>query len=229
MPAYTSAANHKVISLVQGFPTYLFGGWPLTTPATRFLISQVQITSDVATITGTIVEGNIPTVGQLITVQQVQSDGGVFNVTAVAITAVSINLATGQGTISFALTQANYGPDATPNAAGLALVFQSETSETLAAQASVPCTLPIQDPKTDSARTVTAAVSFPSAPTAVTVNLQMALMDIDSEYVNVSSTPIVSATNVGNVAQYSLNTARFYRFKNTSLTGTGTIIAKLMF
>lgn len=227
MPSYDKSGSHVVKALVQGVPNYLFGSWPMTVAPTRFLITQVQAALTVATITGSIIEGNVPTVGSLITVKGVQSNGGLFNVTAVAISAVSINASTGVGTISYTYTGTTFGPDNSPAAAGLATVPQPEVGETLVAGASIPCTLPVQDPKTDSARTITVAISFPTAPTTVTVDLQAAIFDIDSEYTK-QGTSIVSATNVGNVAQFTLNTARFYRFNTSALTGSGTIVGKIL-
>jgi hypothetical protein len=245
MPAYSKAAGHKVIALVQGFPAYLFGGWGPSSPAggglivapTRFLISQVQIATNVATITGTVIEGNIPTVpaanqpASLISITQTQTGGGEFNVTAVAITAVSINASTGIGTITFPLTGSNIGPVAD---AGIAIIAQPEYGDALVNGASIPCTMPVQDPKTDSARTVSVVCSFPSLPTAATVNLQWAIMDIDSEYENFGTTAVATvaggAVTVGPGLQFSLNMSRFYRLNATGVSGgtNPTIIGKIL-
>jgi len=233
MPAYDVSAGHKVIALVQGFASYLYGGWPLITANTRFLITSVQATLTAATITGAVVEGNIPVVGALITVAQVQSNSGLFQIKGAAITAVSINATTGIGTISYTYTGTTFGPDSSPAAAGLATIVQPETSETNAIGFSIPCTMPVQDPKTDSARTVSVVIAFPSLPTTCTVFLQWAISDQNSEYENFSSTPIATvsggAVTTGPGAQYSLNMARFYRLNVATLTGgPGTIIGKIL-
>lgn len=235
MPAYSKVPGHLVSALVEGFPQYLFGGWPLGKSTTKFLVSQVALTSNVATVTGTVIEGEIPTVpaaGQpssLITIVGTSSNSGAFNVTAVAITAVSINAATGQGTISFALTHANVSATAD---AGMAYVPQPETAEAIVAGSSVPVTIPIQDSRTDASRTVDVVISFPTLPTAATVNLQWAIFDQDSEYANVSTTPVAvvagSAITGGPSAQYTLNQGRFYRLNVSGLTGSGTIIGKVL-
>lgn len=224
MPSYDKLGNHKVAALVQGFPTYLFGGWPLFTAPTRFLITQVQLTTNVATITGSIIEGNIPTVPaanqpqSLISVRQTQSNAGLFNVSGVAITAVNINSSTGIGTISFPLTNANIG---LTNDAGIAVINQPETAEALANGASVPCTMPVQDPKTDSARTISVVCAFPSLPTTATVDLQGAILDIDSEYSKLGNVATVSggAITAGPLAQFQLNQVRYYRLNVSSVTG----------
>ena len=243
MPSYTKAGSHPVRALVAGFPTYLWGGWGPASPAgsglitapTRFLINQVQLTTNVATITGTVIEGNIPTVpaaGQpssLITVTGTQTSAGVFNVTAVAIASVTIALGTGQGTITYPLTNANIG--ATVDA-GIAVIPLPETAEALANGASVPCTMPVQDPKTDSARTINAVVAFPSLPTTATVTLQGAQFDQDSEYQDLGTVATVAGGGVtaGPSAQFTLNQARFYRFNVSNVAGgsSPTIIARLL-
>src|ERR1700677_1795031 len=235
MPAYSKVPGHLVSLLVEGVPQYLFGGCPLGKSPPKFLVSQVALTTNVATVTGTVIEGEIPTVpaaGQpssLISIVGTSSNGGAFNVTAVAVTAVSITASTGAGTISFALTHANVSATAD---AGMAYIPQPETAETLVAGASVPITIPVQDPRTDSARTVDVVVSFPTLPTGATVNLQWAIFDQDSEYANVSTTPVAvvagSSITGGPSAQYTLNSARFYRLNVSGLTGSGTIIGKVL-
>ena len=243
MPYYNKAAGHKVVALVQGFPAYLFGGWGPSSPAggglivapTRFLINTVAITSNVATITGTVIEGNIPTVPatqqpqSLISITQTQSNAGLFNVTAIAITAVNINSSTGIGTISFALTNANIAATAD---AGIAIIAQPEFGDVCQNGSSVPCTMPVQDPKTDSARTVSVVVAFPSLPTTATVILQGAIMDIDSEFASLGNVATVSggAITAGPNAQFTLNQMRFYRLNVASVTGgtNPTIIGKVL-
>lgn len=245
MPSYDKAsAFHKVIALVQGFPAYLFGGWGTPSPAgaglilapTRFLITQVQLTTNVATITGQIIEGNIPTVPatnqpqSLISVRQTSSNGGLFNVSGVAISAVNINATTGIGTISFPLVNANIG--ATPDA-GIAVINQPETAENLVNGASISCTMPVQDPKTDSARTVSVVVAFPSLPTTATVDLQWAVQDQDSEFTKFGTSVAVvtgGAVSQGPSQQFSLNMSRFYRLNVSGVTGgtNPSITAKIL-
>lgn len=232
MPAYDKLGNHKVLALVQGFPTYLFGGWGPSSPygsalikaPTRFLITQVQLTTNVATITGTVIEGDIPTVpaanqpASLISVRQTSSNAGLFNVSGVAISAVSINLNTGVGTISFPLTNANIGATAD---AGIAVINQPETADALVNGASVPCTMPVQDPKTDSSRTINVVVAFPSLPTTATVVFQAAQLDQDPEYFTIGTVATVSAGAIsqGPSQQFQLNQARFFRLNVSGVTG----------
>lgn len=226
MPAYDKSGFHVVRALVQGVPLYLFGSWPISVAPTRFLITQVSAALTVATITGAVIEGNIPVVGALISIRQTSSNGGLFNVTNAAITAVAINSTTGIGTIQFTYGGTTFGPDSSPAAAGLAIIPQPEVGETLVAGASIACTMPVQDPKTDSARTISVALGFPTPPTSVTVDLQAAIFDQDSEYTKQGTS--ITTTNAPVVAEFTLNTARFYRFNVSNLVGSGTIIAKIL-
>lgn len=227
MPFYDSGAGHRVLSLVQGVPSYLFGSWPMDAAPTRFLITQVQLTTNVATITGSVIEGDIPAVGSLISIRQTQSNGGLFNVSQVAITAVSINATTGIGTISFGLTNANIGATAD---AGTAVIPKPETADTMANGASIPFTFPVQDPKTDSARTISAMIGFPTLPTAAVVDLQWAIYDQAAEFIPLGNVATVSngAITAGPGQQFSLTQSRFYRFNISGLVGSGTIVGKVL-
>lgn len=225
----TSSARRPPKLLVAGLPTYMFGSWAQEKAPTRMWISQVALTSNVATVTGQIVEGDVPIVGANIYINGTQSNSGIFNVQGVAITAVSINAA-GAGTVSFALTHADVSATAD---AGLAIVPQPEVAETIANGSSIPVTIPFNDPRTAGDRTVTVTVSFPTIPTACNIILQTALMDDDSQYAAFESTGEANVVTVAAGArsqyqtQFSLQMSRFYRLNISSLSGTGTLIAKI--
>ena len=224
MPSYDVspfAAPPAVIT--EGRPAYLFGSLDDKSAPTQFQITNVALASNVATITGTIIAGNTPAVGDLISVRHTASGSGEFNVTNIALTAVSITASTGQGTLSYALTGSNLSTTADN---GLAIIPRSEAGETLANGASVPITLPYQDPTTTGSRTVKAVVTFPSAPTSVTVKLQSALVNQDAQFFDLST--VVNATNAGNFVVVTIDNGKFYRFNVSGLSGSGTIIAKLL-
>lgn len=227
MPQYDNSPFKKAPKLlVAQWPTYLFGSWPADVAPTRFQVSSVALATDVATVTGTVIEGNIPTVGSLISIRGTQTSSGLFNVTNVPVTAVSIALATGQGTISFDLTGSNV---ATTPDAGLAILPQPEVPETLVAGSSIPAAAPFNDSKTDGARTFLASCTFPTIPTAATVTLQASEFDSDSQYYSLGTVATVASGAVTqSSAQFTLTTARFLRFNVSGLTGTGTIVAKLL-
>ena len=229
MPAYPLGPFAKApILLTAGWPTYLFGSRSSDIAPTQFQITAVSITSDVATITGYITAGNIPAVGSFISVQGTQTAGGEFNVTNVAITAVSISLATGEGTISFDLTES---PVAQTSDAGVAIVPLPEVGEATANGSSIAVTPPFNDPNTDGARTITVTVtnSANSLTGTPVWQLQGALIDRDEQYTNLNPPVAIGATAGTNMDQFQLNMARFYRINVSGITGgtAGTIVAKI--
>lgn len=231
MPYYSTHSYRQPPKLLQaGLPSYFFGSWLQETAPTRMWVNQVSLTSDVATVTGTIIEGNVPAVGSLISIDGTQTNSGIFNVQEVAITAVSINAQTGVGTISFALTSGNVAATAD---AGLARIPQPEVPEAIQNGASIPVTIPFNDPRTAGDRTVTVTCTFPTMPTALNVELQTALMDQDTQYQEFESTGEANVVTIaaGAISQYqtqfTFQMSRFYRLSLSGLSGSGTIVAKI--
>ena len=235
MPSYQNNPFAPApILLTAGWPSYLFGNLPTDIAPTRFQVTNVALTSNVATITGYVQEGNIPAVGSLISIRGVQAASGAFNVSGVAIASVSINATTGIGTITFALTNANVTSVA---AAGLAIVPQSLVFDALANGASIPCVPPINDPLCDSARTFTVQTYFGSLPTAATVTLQGSSTNNDADYQNLTAVggSTAAATVAGGAvtlsqAQYTLTNERFLRLIVSGVTGgtSPTIAASIL-
>lgn len=229
MPAYINSP-FSVPQLVQkGVPCYLFGSYNFHQGLTLMYVSNVALTTNVATLTVQIYGGEVPKVGSLISVLQTQSTTGLFNVSRVPLTGVTINLVTGAGTVTFALTHANV---TTAADTGSAIVEVPEVGDTLANGSSVSCC--IQAPEGDSQFTVPVAVTFPGGvlPTAVTVHLQVAIRDTDAEYTNCDATGTVVAGGVytsGPVNQVTLQRGYSYRLNVSGLTvGSATgIIGKL--
>ena len=211
-------------------PTYLFGSYNYKQSNTKMLVSNVALTSNVATLTVKIVEGEVPLVGSLVSVQQTSTASGAFNVNRVAITAVTIDSTTGAGTLTFALTHANVSTAADT---GSAVVEVPEKSETLAAGASIAAAYTV--PSDGGQFTVPLAVTFAGGvlPTAVTVTLQVALRNVDSEFTNTTTTVVVATTAYtaahGPVVEATLEHGYFYRVLVSGLTlGSATgIVAKL--
>lgn len=129
MPAFDGTGFSHTPQLSPGQPCFSIGASNDKQAMGKFLVDHVALTSNVATLTGTIVEGNIPLVGQLISVQGTATGSGEFNVSNVAISAVSITASTGKGTISYALTASNVGSTADQ---GIALIQPGDTSENIA-------------------------------------------------------------------------------------------------
>lgn len=129
MPPFSDTGFNAIPALNPGQPGYSLGSFDDHQPLCKFLINAVAITSDVATIYGTIVEGDIPAVGQLISIQGTQTGSGEFNVSDVALTGVTIAAATGIGTMTFALSASDVSKTTD---AGVALIQIAEVPETIA-------------------------------------------------------------------------------------------------
>jgi hypothetical protein len=227
MPQYVNTPFAAPPTLmIGGTPTFLFGGFNDRVPNTRFQVTNVALTSNVATITGTVTSGNIPAVGSLISLQGTQTSSGVFNVSAVAIASVTINATTGQGTITFPLTNANIS---STTDSGLAIVQTPVTFEAIANGSSVPVASMESDPSNDDARSYFAQVYFGTIPTAAVITLQGALVNQDSYYQSLGNVATVSGGTVTiNNSNFPTANYRFLRFFVSGLSGTGTIAAALL-
>lgn len=225
MPAYINSPFQVPKLLQKGVPVYLFGSFDYKIGNTYLALSNVVATGGTGTVTVQLINGPNPVVGGFISIVNSTTSSGLFNVNRAVITAVSINQATGAGTIAFALT----GTVASTADSGSVLVEPPEIGETLVAEASIPCL--VQAPEGDSQFTLPIAVTFPTMPTAVSVHLQVAIRNNNAEYTNVNSNPEVvvaaSAFTSGPVAQVTLQRGYFYRFITSGLTGSGTIVAKI--
>lgn len=228
MPTYVNSPFVKPKIAQKGVPVYLFGSYNYKQANTTMLVSNVALTTNVATLTVQIVGGEVPIVGALISVQQTQSTSGLFNVSRVPLTNVTIDATTGAGTVAFALT---HSPDILTTAdTGSAVVEVPEIGETPAAVKSAACYI---QPNVDGGEmTITTAVTFTTLPTALTINLQKAVRDIDSEYTNVTGAAAVvagTAYTTGPVVEYTLKGSGFFRFIGSGLTiGSGAgMVAKL--
>ena len=238
MPLYTQNVgfNAPPQVAVSGQPAYFFGSMPWDTQDTIMQVTNVALTSNVATLTVTVLAGNIPAVGQLVTVQGTQNTSGLFNVSAVALTGVTITASTGQGTITFALTHANVSSTAD---AGKAYVPIQETSEVCQNGASVAIYVPAQEPVDFGAKTITVSSIFPSLPTAATLTL----------YTAINNNPIAAGTNgsewtsmgvvgtvaggvqtVGPLKTFTTPAGRWFQVVASSVTGgtSPTMIVKML-
>ena len=105
MTAYnTSPFGPSPVLMVGGRTEFLYGGFSDTTSPTYIAVSSVANSGTVATVVGTIVSGNAPTVGSLVSIQGTKTNSGEFNVTNVALASVTTNATTGVTTITFPLT-----------------------------------------------------------------------------------------------------------------------------
>lgn len=226
--------------VLPGKPAYLYGSMPWDTQDTLFQVTNVAATTTVATVTGYIRAGNIPAIGNLVSIAGTQAGSGRFNVSSVPLTGVSISATTGVGTLTFALSGAAVTSVAD---AGQAIMPIAEVAETLAANTSVPVYVPSQEPNDMGVKSITTAVTFPTIPTAAVVKLYSAVNlpknlpgSTGSEWTldGTVATVAAGAQTIGPLftEDTSANTAalagRFFCLQVTGVSGTGSIIAKLI-
>jgi hypothetical protein len=230
MPLYNASAFATLPEVaIPGKPAYFFGSLDTHQQDTRINVTNVALTSNVATITGTILAGNIPLVGALISIQGSTSTSGLFNVSAVPLTAVSVNASTGAGTFSFALTNANVTSAAD---SGTAKVVVPEIAEACANGTSVAIYVPSNELRDLGQKSITVASTFPSAPVAATVTLYSA---INNDPTGVEWTSMGVVGGPGSSAPGPLNTltvpaGRFFRVVVSGVSGgtSPTMIVKMV-
>lgn len=212
--------------LQKGVPAYLFGGLNTLRGNASGTVLDTALASNVGTVTVQLNEGAAPVAGDLLTVWGTASQSGLFNVTRALITAVNINAATGQGTISYALTGTNQATTADPGRFQMEI---GETSETLTTNTFSQAVL-VQAPQCDSQFTIPLTVTFPGGlPTAATVTLQKAIRDLAGDYTNTTAAVVVasSAFTAGPTVEATLERGYFYRVAVTGVTGSAQIVAKV--
>ena len=222
MPAFSNNPLQAVALALPGTPVYVWGSLSDRISPTKMTISNVALTTNVATLTVQVIEGNVPAVGQLVTVTGTQQASGAFNVTAVAITGVTINAVTGAGTITFALTHANVASVAD---SGLAVAPQAIAFESVSTnENSVPVALPMaQDGK--SITGFSAEVVWAPGTSAGAVAVQCS--DDNS---NGGDYQTVSTITFPNTRYDPAGlSAQFVRLQlSTALTGATTIAARIL-
>ena len=240
MPTMNTSAFAPLPEVVlPGKPAYLYGSLATDTQDTLLQVTNVAATGGTATVSVYVRAGNIPVVGNLISIAGTQASSGLFNVSSAPLTNVTINATTGVGTVQFALV----GTVGSVADSGQALVPIQEVPETLAANTSVPVYVPSQEPNDMGTKSITTAVTFPTMPTTATVKLYSAINlpknlpgSAGSEWTldGVVATVAASAQTVGPLFTYDTgaNTAalagRFFCLQVTGVTGSGTIAAKLI-
>jgi hypothetical protein len=230
MPLYSTSAFAPLPEVaIPGKPVYFYGALNTDTDDTYLRVTNVALASNVATVTGTIYRGNIPAVGSLISIQGTKTSSGLFNVSGVALTAVSVAAATGVGTFTFALT----GSDVSATAdAGMGIVPIAETAETAADGTSVAIYVPSNELRDLGEKSITVATTFPSLPTAATVTLYAAINNNPDEYTSmgVVATVAAGAQTVGPLITFTTPAGRFFRLVASAVSGgtNPTMIAKMV-
>jgi hypothetical protein len=238
MPVYAQSVGSNSLSqvAVSGTPAYLYGSLAADTQDTLMQVTNVALTSNVVTLNVTMRQGSIPVVGNLATVQGTATSSGVLNVKAVPLTGVTI-AANGTGTITYALTNANIASVAD---AGQVYIPVQEVGESVAANQSVAIYVPSQEAADNGLRNITVSTTFPTLQAstgAVTVTLYTAMKNdpippgtAGSEWtsVGVVGTAAAGAQTVGPLKSFTTPAGRFFCLVNSGVTGTNTIVSKLL-
>lgn len=219
MPFFKNSPPAQAILIEQGWPVYLFGS--RQSIDSELHINAVSIASNVATVGVTSWSGPLPVVGAFASIDKTQTNSGLFNVTNLPITAVTLNAAkTDVVSISFALTNANIGT--TTDIGNLHVRFAPiGEAVTAAGGASIAGSTKFGVGRNEN--WYTAQVYFPTAPTAAAVALQGSNTNNDADFVDVAAITITAGRGSG---EFQTN-FEFVRFNITGVTGTGTVVASI--
>jgi hypothetical protein len=207
-PAYASGPfAGNVAALEPGIIGYSFGSFNDQAPPSKMQVTNVTGDGTTATLAVTILEGDAPLVGSLISTQGLTHTG--FNVTAQPITAVSFTGAT--GTIQFlnATTQASAAD------AGLAVVPQPVVGEAIAT-GNKGKQFAIQSfSGGNKQHGLSWFTEISGGPSAVQIDLQGADRDVDADYTTFDTSVAIAgeSRSIGNINYL------FYRVKATTITG----------
>jgi hypothetical protein len=226
MPQYQLTPFKQVPALlVGGTPQYVYGSYDDRSSPTQGKVLTNAGATTTATLVFQILSGNVPSVGDKITVVGCANSAN-FNVTNAFILTVSTTVA-GVCTVTYAITSTN---QATTADGGQVIIPRLEVGEALQNGASVPVAKAANNALVDQSEVIMVSVSFPILPKTCNVYLQEALVDLDSEYSNIAQVAAVSnSVAAGSVVfPTSIEVAgRFYRLAVSGLVGTGTIVGKI--
>ena len=244
MPTYVAPTSYAAFSgkvAVSGQPSYFYGSLNADQQDMLAQVTSVACASNVATIGITIQQGNIPIVGNLLTVVGTVTASGVYNVSRVAIASVTaVSASAGTYTLTYACTTADL--TTTPDA-GKAIVPVQEVAETVAANTSVAIYVPSQEPVDNGQRTITVSCTFPviqASTGAATIKLYTAITnngskpgDTGSEWTLMGTTGVVGtlaagAATVSGLVTFTTPAGRWFCLQTTSVTGTNSVIAKML-
>jgi hypothetical protein len=208
-PAYVAPPYAKRSYLVPGIIGFSFGSFNEQEPPTKMQVTSVAMTGGTATLGVTILEGDAPLVGSLISVRGTQTGAGEFNVTNVALTAVSFTGAS--GTVQFALV----GTVSTTPDAGIAVVPQPVVPENVASGNKGQQFAVQSHPGGNKQHGISWFTEFTGGPSAVVYHLQGADRDVDADYTTFD-TSVNSAGESRSIGNLSYN---FYRVTCENMTG----------
>lgn len=226
MPQFQNAPFQVAQLLQKGVPAYLVGSFSQQRGNTRLGLSTDAIATNVATITGQLLDGPLPNVGDLVSIINSTNSAGAFNVNRVAIASVAYNASTNVMTLTFALTGTNQAATAD---SGAVIVEPAEVGETVSGNYNSAAVV-VQAPEGDSQFTLPLSVVAGAGITAMTATLQVAIKAQPNEWTN--TTTVVTKTGAttytaGPVVQATLQRGYLYRLAITAVTGSDVVVAKV--
>jgi len=220
MPFYRNSPPEHAILIEQGWPVYLFGS--RQSIDAELQVTSVSVATNVATVAVTSWSGPLPVVGSFASITGSQNGAGEFNVTNLALTAVTLNAShTDIVSVSFALTHADLSAIAD---VGTMHVRFAPVGEAVTSAGCASIAGSVNTTEGRYGNVLTAQVYFPTAPSAATVSLQGANRDNDADYVDIVSIPIVAGRGFAPNVETNFE---FVRFNITAVTGSGTVVASI--
>jgi hypothetical protein len=220
MPFFKNSPPARAIMIEQGWPVYLFGS--RQSVDAQLLVSSVTIASNVATVAVTSWSGPLPVVGAFASLAGTQTSSGLFNITNVAITAVTLNATnTDIVSLSFALTNANIG--ITPDA-GTVYVRFAAIGEAITSAGGASIAGSVGNALGRNANGLSAEVFLSSGVTAATATIQGSNTNNDADFVDLYTFTLVSGRGI---APDLPTNFEFVRFNISGVTGSGTVWANI--
>jgi hypothetical protein len=223
MTAYDNTPQSVVEMLIAGKPSYAYGSRS-PGPTCRMIIDHDSVTTNVVTLAVTIIDGNIPLVGDLIYVYNTSNSAGALNqTTGIAISGVNITAATGKGTITYPKTVGNQGNTVDT---GYALSTPQELAEALTTNKSRA--FAIQN-TIGRGYGITWAFTYPSAPASASIQLEGAVNDVDSEYTIIGAAN-TSVSGYNEIIATLPELVNFVRLHVTAASGgtNPTVVGKIL-
>lgn len=218
MSFYRNSPPGRAIMIEQGWPVYLFGS--RQSIDAELYITSVAITSNVATYNVTSWSGPVPVVGAFASVSRSQTSSGLFNVTNVPITAVSLNAA-GTGTITLALTGSNV---ATTADTGMMRIRFAAVGDAITSTGGASIAGSVGNTVGRNANGLACQIAFSSGVTAATISLQGSNTNNDADFADVAMLTFVSGFAAASNVQTNFE---FVRFNVTAVTGDGFVVGSI--
>ena len=235
--------------LTPGTPKYVLGSFNDKTGPTLGTILFDSGDGTTSTVTFQIQSGNIPITDTLVTIVGSVNSAGGYNVTNAQVLSVTQVDTPDDGV--YTITFSGSGTSAKTADSGQLIIQQREIGNVLstATATSEPVTIGAAGPNSNG-KSLSVTVKLPATSTAnpstlaaVTVTIQGANLDLDSEYNDIGT--VVAAGSAGHTYDWQSgqgDTAtgtlaagsvlapnfRFYRLSITGATGSGPIIAKIL-